>query len=132
MTDCYQNGCVSEIAWLTNDELGALIAGVVLHERGASNRLFTAVAPLLMAFYEGQVQAGRARQEHLEGLVHEALMTVYQRCPHYDRAHPTRAWLIEIARCKLLEYIQSNRECTSVLLPTASSITSAHMASKTV
>lgn len=105
MTDSDRIGCLREIDRLSNEQLGTLITGVVIHGKGASQPLFAAVAPLLNAFYEGQVQAGRARHEHLDGLVQAALMAIYQRCASYDPTHPIRAWLIEIARCTLVDYL---------------------------
>lgn len=106
MTDTDRNGCLREIDRLSNEQLSALISGVVIDGKGASAPLFAAVAPLLIAFYEGQVQAGRARHEHLEALVQDAFLAIYQRCASYDPAHPIRAWLIEIARCTLVDYLQ--------------------------
>lgn len=109
MTECYRDSRVCMIDRLSNDELGALIAGVVADDECATQKLFAAVEPLLKAFYEGQVQAERARHEHLEGLVQEAFMTVYQRCATYDTALSIRAWVIDIARCKLIDHLRSHR-----------------------
>ncbi|WP_460043032.1 hypothetical protein [Pseudomonas sp. S2_H01] len=130
MNDGYRNSGLCGIDWLSNEELGRLIANVVVQEKGASQQLFAAVAPLLMAFYEGQVQAGRARHEHLETLVQEAFMVVHQRSASFDCALSTRAWLIDIARCKLVDYLQSIGDEALVAVSAAVPFASEHVRSK--
>jgi RNA polymerase sigma-70 factor (ECF subfamily) len=100
-------GCLSRVDHLGNDELCALMADVVKHGGGPLQQLLARVKPLLKAFYEGQVQAGRVRREKVEGLVQEASIALYQRRASYDPNVPFRAWLIEIARDTLLDYWRS-------------------------
>jgi len=135
MIDCYSNSCLHGIGRLSNEDLGALLAASATQGKGTSQQLFAAIAPLLSAFYEGQVQAGRAKSEHVEALVQEAFMAVYQRCASYNPAHPTRAWLLEIARRKLLDYMDSalNQGAEALVTPLPdSSRASRYVTSKVV
>jgi RNA polymerase sigma-70 factor, ECF subfamily len=104
MSEEFRQSCVCGDDRPSNDELGALIARVVADGQGGS-QLFAAVAPLLTAFYEGQVQAGRARREDLQGLVDQAFAALCRGRESYDHAHPFRAWLIEVARSTLRDYL---------------------------
>jgi RNA polymerase sigma-70 factor (ECF subfamily) len=107
MSEGYGESCVCADDRPSNDELSALIAQVVMRGQDAPQRLFSAVAPLLSAFYEGHIQAGRAKREDLETLVQRAFLAVCQRHGSFDGGHPFRAWLIEIARSTLLDYLVS-------------------------
>ncbi|RON14956.1 sigma-70 family RNA polymerase sigma factor [Pseudomonas frederiksbergensis] len=107
MAEGYRDSCLCRVDRLGNDELRALMADIVKHGKGASQQLLARVKPLLKAFYEGQVQAGRVRREEVEDLVQEAFMALYQRRASYDPNVPFRAWLIEIARYTLLDYWRS-------------------------
>lgn len=100
-------GCVCSVGRPSNDELSALMARVVVRGEGVSDALFVAVTPLLTAFFEGQVQAGRARREDLDGWVREACAALYRRRAGYDATRPFRAWLLDIAREQLLDYLHS-------------------------
>jgi RNA polymerase sigma-70 factor (ECF subfamily) len=68
------------------------------------------VTPLLIAFYEGQVQAGSITVKDVQGLVQETFVALYQRNTSDDLTLPFRAWLIETARCTQLNYMRSERE----------------------
>jgi len=114
----YRSSCVSDMARLSNDQLVALMADVVRHGAGSVRRLFMAVAPLLIAFYEGQVQAERAKVEDLERLVQQALIAVYQGRSSYSPCRPFRAWLLDVARLEMLDY-QRDASGISVLRGTS-------------
>ncbi|AZV26697.1 MULTISPECIES: hypothetical protein [Pseudomonas] len=103
MAEGYRDNCLCEADRLGNDELYALVAGAVRHGRGEAQQLFATVTPLLIAFYEGQVQAGRIRREDTGGLVQQAFRALYQEQAAHDPSFPFRAWLIEIARTILLD-----------------------------
>ena len=105
MSEEIRQSCVCGGGRPSNDELSALI---VTGAQGDTQPLFVAVAPLLTAFYEGQVQAGRARREDLEALVHQAFAALCRHRQSYDAAHPFRAWLIEIARGTLRDHLHRN------------------------
>ncbi|MCX4221398.1 MULTISPECIES: hypothetical protein [Pseudomonas] len=102
MAEGYRNNCLREADRLGNDELYALVAGAVSHGRGEAQQLFATVTPLLIAFYEGQAQAGRIRREDTGNLVQQAFRMLYQEQAAHDPSFPFRAWLIEIARSTLL------------------------------
>lgn len=103
MAEGYRHTCLCESDRLGNDELYALVAGAVRHGRGEAQQLFATVTPLLIAFYEGQVQAGRVRREDTGNLVQQAFRALYQEQAAHDPSFPFRAWLIEIARSTLLD-----------------------------
>jgi len=103
MAEGYRHTCLCESDRLGNDELYALVAGAVRHGRGEAQQLFATVTPLLIAFYEGQVQAGRVRREDTGNLVQQAFRALYQEQDAHDPSFPFRAWLIEIARSTLLD-----------------------------
>ncbi|EJL02149.1 MULTISPECIES: hypothetical protein [Pseudomonas] len=102
MAEGYRVSCLSTAERLGNDELHALMAGVVRRDRRESQQLFAAVTPLLIAFYEGQVQAGRIKRGATAGLVQEAFKALYLGQPGYDPTLPFRAWVLDIARSTLL------------------------------
>jgi RNA polymerase sigma-70 factor (ECF subfamily) len=102
MAESYRVSCLSTAERLGNDELHALMAGVVRRDRRESQQLFAAVTPLLIAFYEGQVQAGRIKRGATPGLVQEAFKALYLGQPGYDPNLPFRAWVLDIARSTLL------------------------------
>ena len=104
MSDGNRGACLCYEDRPSNDELAALMAGVVKRHKGAIEQLHLRVRPLVMAFHEGQVQAGRVGAEELEALVHDTLWAVYQRRASYDAGHPFRAWLLHVARGALLEH----------------------------
>jgi RNA polymerase sigma-70 factor (ECF subfamily) len=105
MSRGYRTACVSEADRHSNEEFASMMAEVVRREKGAAQRLYRAVAPLLIAFYGGQVQAGRARREDLELLVQLALAAVYRdRASHATEDRPFRAWLLDIARSAMDGY----------------------------
>jgi RNA polymerase sigma-70 factor (ECF subfamily) len=102
MSEGYRVNCISTAERLGNDELHALMAGVVRRDRRESQRLFATVTPLLIAFYEGQVQAGRIKCVETAGLVQESLKALYLVQQGYDPNLPFRAWILDIARSTLL------------------------------
>ncbi|WP_339485555.1 hypothetical protein [Pseudomonas sp. EL_65y_Pfl2_R95] len=114
MADCYRSNCVFGVDRPSNEQLGALIAEVVARGKEAVDPLYSAVSPLLSAFYEGQVQAGRAKKEHLDALIESAFVAVCWECASYDASRPVRAWLVEIARSQFLEYLCSRRRQPTV------------------
>ncbi|WP_130901454.1 hypothetical protein [Pseudomonas sp. Sample_23] len=101
MAEGYRTSCLSKAERLGNAELHALMAGVLRRERRESLQLFAAVTPLLIAFYDGQVQAGRIKRGATAGLVQEAFKTLYLGQPGYDPNLPFRAWVLEVARTTL-------------------------------
>ncbi|WP_159812277.1 hypothetical protein [Pseudomonas sp. 18058] len=102
MAEGYRVSCLSTAERLGNDELHALMAGFVRRDRRESQQLFAAVTPLLIAFYEGQVQAGRIKRGATAALVQEAFKALYLGQPGYDPNLPFRAWVLDIARSTLL------------------------------
>ncbi|MFJ3484626.1 hypothetical protein ACIPL1_14760 [Pseudomonas sp. NPDC090202] len=120
MSQGYHGGCVCSVDRPSNDELSALMARVAVRGEGASDALLVAVAPLLTAFFEGQVQAGRARREDLDSWVREAGGALYRRRSGYDATRPFRAWLLDIAREQLLDYLHSHADIAQSLLADAS------------
>lgn len=102
MAEGYRVSCLSAAERLGNNELHALMAGVVRRERRESEQLFATVRPLLIAFYEGQVQAGRIKRGETAGLVQESLKALYFGQAGYDPNMPFRAWIVDIARATLL------------------------------
>ncbi|CAI8774306.1 hypothetical protein EMIT0347P_10610 [Pseudomonas sp. IT-347P] len=107
MVEDYCVSCLSADDRLANEQLHALMAGVVRRDRIQSQRLFATVTPLLIAFYEGQAQAGRISRDQTSGLVQQAFKTLYLDQERYDPNQPFRAWIIDIARSTLL----GNRQC---------------------
>ncbi|MFI8479115.1 hypothetical protein ACIGCM_00885 [Pseudomonas sp. NPDC078700] len=113
MTDCYRNNCVFGVDRPSNEQLGALVAEVVMRGKDAADPLYVAVSPLLSAYFEGQVQAGRAKNEHLDGLIQSAFVALCWKCSSYDSNRPVRAWLVEIAHSQFVEYLASRRSRAS-------------------
>jgi len=103
MSNGYPIDCIRSADRPSNEELASLMAGVVKRDRGALERLHALVRPLVTAFLEGQIQAGRLRPDELEELVQGTLWMIYRQRLSYDRQHPFRAWLLGIARHTLLE-----------------------------
>ncbi|WP_248739049.1 hypothetical protein [Pseudomonas sp. MWU12-2029] len=103
MAEGYRQHCLCEADRLGNDELYALVTGAVRHDRAESQQLFATVTPLLIAYFEGQVQAGRISREDTGRLVQQAFKTLYLEQARHDPGFPFRAWLIEIARSTLLD-----------------------------
>lgn len=116
MAEGYRDNCLCEADRLGNDELYALVAGAVRHGRGEAQQLFATVTPLLIAYYEGQVQAGRIRREDTGLLVQQAFRALYQEQAAHDPNFPFRAWLIEIARSTLLNNL--GHRATAVMATT--------------
>ncbi|HYG06289.1 MAG TPA: hypothetical protein VD865_07730 [Stenotrophomonas sp.] len=112
MSDSYPASCVQSADRPSNDELVTLMAGVVRRDKGALEKLHVLVRPLVTAFHEGQVQAGRLHPDELDELVEGTLWTIYRQRLSYDRQHPFRAWLLQVARHALLERFNKPRPAT--------------------
>ncbi|MFJ4345415.1 sigma factor [Pseudomonas sp. NPDC089401] len=104
MTDDYREPCIDRADRASNEELAALLAAAVDGHASALQCLSLQVVPLLLAFYQGQAQAGGLLRDAVDELVQQAWLAVYQRCAGYDPQRPFRAWLIEIACQTLVEH----------------------------
>lgn len=109
MTEGYRGNCLCSADHLGNSQLCQLMAEVVKQGKPASGPLLMTVKPLLMAFYEGQVQAGRLGRDEVDDLARQAFNSLYQRRHRYDPNVPFRAWLIEIARSTLLRHLRNQK-----------------------
>ncbi|NUT78773.1 hypothetical protein HNO86_27405 [Pseudomonas sp. C1C7] len=110
MAEDYRPSSLFNVDRPGNEELCALMADALAHDTAASLQLIATVTPLLLAFFEGQQQAGRIEHESVGDLVREAFITLHRRRAEYDSHTPFRAWLIEMARCTLLEHLHSLQE----------------------
>ncbi|KSW22001.1 hypothetical protein P3W55_10155 [Pseudomonas citronellolis] len=110
-------GCMSLAGRCSNAEFGALLVQAQQGGGEASPRLLKALVPLLVAFFEGQVQAGRMRGEDLGEVLRATLKAVDSQRASYDPAGPFRAWLLDIARQELGEY--QRRSAAQVVLSQA-------------
>ena len=104
MSKEYRSSCVNPSVRFSNDELVTLMRDVVSRTKGSSRQLFLTIAPLLVAFFGGQVQAGRASVEDLGQLVQQALVAAYRFRSSYDFRQPFRAWLLNIALSEMANY----------------------------
>ncbi|MCP1625304.1 hypothetical protein [Pseudomonas nitroreducens] len=95
------DGCMNLAGRRSNAEFGALILGSGEPDEAASRQLYLAVLPLLIAFFEGQAQAGRIGQQEMGDLLRATLRQVDRQRGRYDPAVPFRAWLLELARQEL-------------------------------
>lgn len=95
------DGCMNLAGRRSNAEFGALILGSGEHDEAASRQLYMAVLPLLIAFFEGQAQAGRIGQQDMGDLLRATLRQVGRQRASYDPSVPFRAWLLELARHEL-------------------------------
>jgi len=98
------DGCMNLAGRRSNAEFGALILGAGEPEEAASRQLYMAVLPLLIAFFEGQTQAGRIATQDIGNLLRATLHQVNRQRASYDPAVPFRAWLLELARQELSAY----------------------------
>ncbi|MEP9315909.1 hypothetical protein ABKS89_02105 [Pseudomonas sp. LABIM340] len=98
------DGCMNLAGRRSNAEFGALILGSGEPDEAASRQLYMAVLPLLIAFFEGQAQAGRIGQQDMGDLLRATLRQVDRQRVSYDPAVPFRAWLLELARHELSAY----------------------------
>lgn len=105
MPEFHRTACLSQEGRLSNDEFTALMASAVRCGRDSSRSLFLAAAPVLIAFYEGHVRAGRLVATDVESLVQRALANLYRaRAGFAAERQPFRAWLLDIARDSMLDY----------------------------
>lgn len=128
MSEGYRDNCLCSAERLGNDQLCALMMATVEQGKTASRQLLVAVKPLLMAFYEGQVQAGRLGRDQVDGLVKQAFNLLYHRRARYDPDVPFRAWLIEIARSTLLHYLRSQKDIAAAAPKAGASVLDLHPA----
>jgi len=101
----HENGRVSCLATggrASNEELRAWLGADAGRDCRPFQRLFQAVAPLLLAYFEGKP---RVRRADLEMLTLETLVAVYQHRASYDPGQPFRAWLLDVARLRLADYL---------------------------
>ncbi len=98
------DGCMNLAGRRSNAEFRALVLGTGEPAGIASRQLYMAVLPLLVAFFEGQVQAGRIGQPAMGDLVRATLRQVERQRAAFDPAVPFRAWLLELARQELGAY----------------------------
>jgi len=92
------DGCMNLAGRRSNAEFGALILGSGEPDEATLRQLYIAVLPLLIAFFEGQAQAGRIGQQDMGDLLRATLRQVDRQRVSYDPAVPFRAWLLELAR----------------------------------
>lgn len=97
-------GCVTTAA--TNAELGAWLAADPASDPRSVERLFRAVAPLLVAYFDGQLQG---RPCDTEALVLETLIELYRQRSGQGTERPFRAWMMDMARMALLRYLEDGR-----------------------
>ncbi|WP_460122445.1 sigma factor [Pseudomonas sp. S2_C03] len=121
MAERYCGSCLDRVHRPANAELCALMDDVLEHDTPASLQLIATVTPLLLAFFEGQVQAERVERDSVDTLVQQAFMTLYRRRADYDVNTPFRAWLIDTARDTLLEHLRSQRGA-QIVTPVASNL----------
>ncbi|MFV3372260.1 hypothetical protein ACNFH5_29160 [Pseudomonas sp. NY15435] len=95
------DGCMNLAGRRSNAEFGALILGSGELGEAALRQLYMAVLPLLIAFFEGQAQAGRIGQQDVGELLRATLRQVDRQRAGYDPLVPFRAWLLELARHEL-------------------------------
>ena len=98
--------CVATAGRPSNDELRAWLEADASTDTRSFQSFFQAVAPLLLAYFEGQ-QRGRAFD--LEVLTLETLVAVYQQRASYDPEQPLRAWLLGMARRRMASHLQGER-----------------------
>lgn len=109
MDDKHEAGrehCLATAGRPSNDELRAWLEADARTDSRSFQAFFRAVAPLLLAYFEGQ-QRGRALD--LEVLTLETLVAVYQHRASYDPEQPLRAWLLGIARLRMASHLQGER-----------------------
>lgn len=95
------DGCMNLAGRRSNAEFGALILGSGELGEAALRQLYMAVLPLLIAFFEGQAQAGRIGLQDVGELLRATLRQVDRQRAGYDPLVPFRAWLLELARHEL-------------------------------
>lgn len=95
------DGCMNLAGRRSNAEFGALILGSGEPGEAALRQLYMAVLPLLIAFFEGQAQAGRIGLQDVGELLRATLRQVDRQRAGYDPLVPFRAWLLELARHEL-------------------------------
>lgn len=108
----HENGRVSCLATggrASNEELRAWLGADAGRDCRPFQRLFQAVAPLLLAYFEGKP---RVRRTDLEMLTLETLVAVYQHRASYDPGQPFRAWLLDVARLRLADYLAGEETCS--------------------
>jgi DNA-directed RNA polymerase specialized sigma24 family protein len=103
--DMGRDHCVARTGRASNDELRAWLAADATDGRSFQS-FFQAVAPLLLAYFEGQQ---RGRTFDLEVMTLETLVAVYRHRAGYDPAQPVRAWLLGMARQRMTSHLHGER-----------------------
>ncbi|MDU4255167.1 hypothetical protein [Pseudomonas sp.] len=111
------DGCMNLAGRRSNAEFRVLVLGAGEPAGIASRQLYMALLPLLIAFFEGQVQAGRIGQPAMGELVRATLREVERQRAAFDPAIPFRAWLLELARQELSAYRSTVRAESAVASP---------------
>ncbi|MNI30671.1 RNA polymerase sigma factor [compost metagenome] len=132
MAERYRGSCLDRVHRPANEELCALMADVLEHDTPASLQLIATVTPLLLAFFEGQVQAARVERDSVDALVQQAFMTLHRRRADYDVNTPFRAWLIYTARDTLLEHLRSQPGAEVVAPAASTSLLNRHQAQRAI
>ena len=73
----------------------------------AQNRLLSALAPLMRAFFARRL---RGAGDDVEDLVQETLIAIHTRRASYDRDRPFTAWAYAVARYKMIDHFRRRRE----------------------
>ncbi|TBR39375.1 hypothetical protein EYV96_03890 [Dyella terrae] len=102
MADAGGASCVDPAGRASNEQLGAWLRADARSDSQSLQQLFGAVTPLLFAFFEGQLPE---RKSVLNVLVLDTLIDVYRRRASYDPSRPFRAWLLGLARTRLVNYV---------------------------
>lgn len=113
MDDVRETGgsrCLAMAGRASNDELRAWLGADARSDNRAFQALFQAVAPLLLAYFEGQL---RGRTAELEVLTLETLVAVYRHRASYDPRQPVRAWLLDLARLRMVRHRRGQPWCPS-------------------
>lgn len=98
--------CVATAGRASNDELRAWLDADARTDGHSFQAFFQAVAPLLLAYFEGQRRGGAL---DVEVLTLETLVAIYQQRASYDPRQPLRAWLLGIARLRMASHLQGER-----------------------
>jgi len=103
MRDGYHGACFETAGRVSNEELCAWLSADAKSDSRSFQLLFQATTPLLFAFFEGQL---RERKADLNLLVMETLVEVYRQRVRYERSQPFRAWLLGLARLRVVDYMR--------------------------
>ena len=116
MQEGYRGPCIVNAGRATNDELCSWLKADAHNDSSLFGLLFPAVAPLLEAFFEGQMHG--AHRGQIEVLIQNTLIAVCRRRAIYDPSRPFRAWLLELAREQRLIACPVTRQNEAISLRT--------------